>query len=95
MKVLPDNNFFTRRWRGQTALSVMLWRDMLSIGTLTMTILALATIAMEGHIGLAVVLNFSPLPYNLFLVLALWRAPGFNAFSAVVASGWFALMIVL
>lgn len=98
MKVLHDNNFFTRRWRGQVPLNVILWRDMLSIGTLinlVMTILALATIAMEGHIGLAVVLHFAPLPYNIFLVLAIWRTPGFNAFSAVVSAGWLAMMTLL
>ena len=98
MKVLPDNHFFSRRWRGQVAWNVLLWRDILSIGTLinlTMTVLALAAFAVEAPIGLALVLNFSPLPYNTFLLLALWRAPGFNTFSAVVAAVWFTMMIVL
>ena len=38
------DNYFSRRWRGQVPLAVLLWRDMLGVGTLinlTGTMLAL------------------------------------------------------
>ena len=63
-------NFFSRRWRGQVPWPVLLWRDMLGVGTvvnLTATILALAVMVQDGPDGLAVALHLLPMPYNGFL----------------------------
>ncbi|QIB64358.1 hypothetical protein [Kineobactrum salinum] len=91
-------NFFASRWRGQVPLRVMLWRDMLGTGTLinlVMTFLALIAIVLDAHIGLAVALHFAPLPYNIFLFAAIWRAPRLNAFTATISAGWLAAMTLL
>jgi len=71
---------------------------MLGIGTLinlAMTFSALIAIVLDAHIGLAVALHFAPLPYNIFLFAAIWRAPGLNAFTAVISAGWLAAMTLL
>lgn len=85
------NQYFSRRWHGQVPLAKILWRDMLGVGTLVnliATILALAAIIQGAHAGVAVALHFAPMPYNLFLFAALWRAPDRNFFTTVIAAGW-------
>jgi hypothetical protein len=88
-------NFFSRRWRGQVPLPVLLWRDMLGVGTvvnLTATILALAVMVQDGPDGLAVALHFLPMPYNVFLFAALWRMPDRNTLASLIAGGWLVAM---
>jgi len=48
----------------------------------------LAAIIQGAHAGVAVALHFAPMPYNLFLFAALWRAPDRNFFATVIAAGW-------
>ena len=95
---MPSDNFFSRRWHGQIPLPVLLWRDMLGVGTLvnlTATFLALVALIQGAHFGLAVALHFAPMPYNLFLFAALWRAPNLSILAAVIAAGWLAAMTFL
>lgn len=87
--------FFSRRWRGQVPLPVLLWRDMLGVGTvvnLTATILALAVMVQDGPDGLAVALHFLPMPYNVFLFAALWRMPDRNTLASLIAGVWLVAM---
>lgn len=73
----PDG-FFRSRWRGEVPQRVLFWRDMVVVGTLInllATGVALAIAVADGHIALAAGVHFSPLPYNLFLVAAVWRLP--------------------
>lgn len=91
MKAAYSGNHFSRRWRGQVPLAVLLWRDMLGVGTvvnLIATILALAAIIQGAHAGLAVALHFAPMPYNLFLFAVIWRAPDRNLLTTVIAASW-------
>jgi hypothetical protein len=76
-------------------LAVLLWRDMLGVGTvvnLIATILALTAIIQGAHAGLAVALHFAPMPYNLFLFAAFWRAPDRNFFTTAIAAGWLVIV---
>lgn len=98
MKAMFSGNYFARRWHGQVPLAVLLWRDMLGVGTvinLIATILALAAIIQGAHAGLAVALHFAPMPYNLFLFTAIWRAPDRNLATSVVAAGWLAVVTLI
>ena len=92
------DNFFSRRWRGQVPLTVLLWRDMLGVGTVlnfTATIVALAVMVLDGHDVLAVALHFLPMPYNVFLCVALWRMPHRNTLASLIAGGWLFAMTLL
>lgn len=92
------DNYFSRRWRGQVPLTVLLWRDMLGVGTvvnLTATVLALILILQDAPAWLAVALHLLPLPYNFFLCAALWRRPDRNAFTSLVAAGWLVAMTLV
>lgn len=71
-------SFLARRWRGEVPVLTLFWRDTLLVGSIVnvlATFVALAIVSQDGPAGLAAVLHFLPLPYNLFLVAALWRAP--------------------
>lgn len=94
----PAPSFLAARWQGQVALGTLLWRDMLGVGTV------LNLLASVGALGLAaagaggawaVALHFAPVPYNLFLFLALWRRPDRPAWAAALAAVWVALMTVV
>jgi hypothetical protein len=90
--------FFHLRWHGQVPLAVLLWRDMVWIGTLVnlgATFLALVALAQGAHSGLAAALHFAPLPYNIFLLAAVLRLPAGNTFATTIAVVWFIVMLVL
>jgi hypothetical protein len=92
------DNYFSRRWRGQVPLTVLLWRDMLGVGTvmnLTATILALAVIMQDAPDWLAVALHFLPMPYNFFLCAALWRMPDRNPLATLISAGWLVAMTLV
>jgi hypothetical protein len=90
--------FFARRWRGDVAAAPLFWRDMLAVGTvinLLISFVALMLAAQGAPTSLAVLVHFLPLPYNLFLVVALWRLPGRSQALALLALGWLALVTIL
>ena len=89
--------FFSRRWRGDVPLSRVFWRDMLGVGTfinLLVSVIALILAARGLDLRMAVALHFSPLPYNLFLCMVLWRSPHRTALVSSCAFIWLALMTV-
>lgn len=98
MDDITEGNFFSRRWRGRVAPAQLLWRDMIGVGTLinlVATLLALIAVTQDAPAGLAVALHFAPMPYNLFLVGALWRTPGRNEFALGLAAAWLLIVIVI
>jgi hypothetical protein len=90
--------FFARRWRGEIPLRVLLWRDMLAVGSvinLLASFAALALAALHMDLRLAFAVHLAPMPYNLFLVIALWRSPQRDALASVIALAWLAAMTVV
>jgi hypothetical protein len=90
--------FFSRRWQGQVPLSRLLWRDMIGIGTfinMLVSVAALILMAQRVDMRMAVALHFSPMAYNLFLALAVWRSPQCTPLTSAVAFAWFVLMAVV
>jgi hypothetical protein len=95
---MTPGNYFSRRWQGQVPVATLFWRDMLGVGTLinlTTTALALAMIINGIHAGFAVALHFLPLPFNLFLLAALNRAPDRNTLLMTIAVAWFVVMMLI
>ena len=69
--------FFAARWRGDVPLQRLLWRDMLLVGTsinLATTLVALFAWALGGLTAVGFAIHFAPLPYNAFLLCAVWRS---------------------
>lgn len=68
--------FFAPRWRGEVPFPRLFVTDMLVIGTLInilSTVAAVLLLGAEIPDWLAVTVHFLPLPYNIFIFLAVWR----------------------
>jgi hypothetical protein len=96
-------SFFASRWRGEAPLDRLFWRDMVLFGTLlNLATTAAALVLLELKFPLPVVLavHLSPLPYNIFLLAAVWRtadAAG-NVKAAFFRSGallWFVAATII
>ena len=96
---MPDQfktGYFTTRWNGQVPPGTLVWRDMLVVGTLVnaMTgLVSLILLARGVHSGAWAALHLILLPYNLFLLLAIWRTAVNDRFLRLLAACWFSLML--
>ncbi|OHV67709.1 hypothetical protein LCM4577_24925 [Mesorhizobium sp. LCM 4577] len=69
-------DFFRARWRGEAPLDQLFWRDMLLVGTIlnvTSSALALILLGFKLPLWLVLAVHFLPVPYNIFLTIAVWR----------------------
>jgi hypothetical protein len=90
--------FFARRWRGEVPLRTVFWRDMLGVGTainVGMTFAALIAASQGAPSWLAVAIHLAPMPYNLFLLVAVVRSAPPSQLAAGVGLAWVALMTVV
>jgi len=92
------DGFFSSRWRGEVYQGTLFWRDILLIGSVVNLFggfVALMIAAQGGDTWLAVAVHLASLPYNVFLVLALWRTPGRNDLMAWTSLFWLGAVTVL
>lgn len=57
-------------------LDRLFWRDMLLVGTaisLASSVLALVLLGLKLPLWLVLTVHFLPVPYNIFLTIAVWR----------------------
>lgn len=95
--------FFRARWRGAAPLGLLFWRDMAVVGTavnVAATLLAVALLGAGASLPLVLAVHFLPLPYNIFLFVAVWRsagrAAGWAAHAApLAAAAWLVLAAVI
>lgn len=76
----------------------LFWRDMLLIGTglnLLMTGVALALLSQGAPLPWVLFAHLLPLPYNLFIVSAIWRAPQRPALVLGASVCWFILFVLI
>ena len=69
-------SFFLPRWRGEVPLGQLLWQDAVIYGTainIATTLVALLLFARDAPIAVATLVWFSPVPYNIFLFIAIWK----------------------
>ena len=89
--------FFSDRWHAKVTFRQLFWLDMLAVGSvinLFASFAALMVVALMKEPKLALVLHFSPLPYNAFLLAAVWRFPAVTPAGRLGASAWFVVMSV-
>jgi hypothetical protein len=78
--------------------AVLLWRDMLGVGTLinlAVTFAALFMLSQGADLAIAAAVHFSPAPYNVFLVAAFWRSPQRTSITAAIAVAWLCLVTLV
>lgn len=91
-------SFIGKRWHGEASLSRLYCRDMLIVGSvinLLTGFVALMIAAQGGNLGVAAIVHFLCLPYNVFLVLALWRTPRCSRFMAWTSLIWLGTVTVI
>ncbi|MBN9220978.1 MAG: hypothetical protein J0I79_23785 [Mesorhizobium sp.] len=72
-------DFFRSRWLGLTPIDRLFWRDMMLVATvisIASSAVALILLGLKMPLGLVLAVHFSPVPYNLFLTLSVWRTVG-------------------
>lgn len=95
--------YLRERSQDRVPIKVLLWRDMFVCGTvINLSFLGLAILIVQlGYPDwLAVVVAFVPIPFNIFLWSAVWRAaaqvPGIAAWIArTLGTGWLAMTVVV
>ena len=98
MRKLHAAGFIGSRWRGETSLAVLYWRDMLAVGSIInlFTGFAALMLAAQGvDLLIAAAVHFAVLPYNVFLVIALWRTPQCTRTMAWTSLVWLGAVTVL
>ncbi|CDX25288.1 conserved hypothetical protein [Mesorhizobium sp. ORS 3324] len=96
-------DFFKSRWQGKTPLDRLFWRDMLLVGTavnIASSGLALVLLGLKLPLWLVLTVHFLPVPYNIFLTIAVWRTAektgGFKAQLVMLGSAlWLIATAVL
>jgi hypothetical protein len=95
--------YFRALWAGTEPLHRVVISDLLIGGTLINVVafaLALALFALGAPRWLGVAVFFSPQPFNLFLVAAVWRTAsvsgsGFAWPARILALAWFGCMVFI
>jgi len=90
--------FITKRWHGRIGWRTLFWRDLLLIGTglnLLMTGTALALLSQDAPMHWVLLAHLLPLPYNLLIVSAIWRARRRPAVVLGVSVFWLLLFIAV
>ncbi len=98
MDTARSAGFWRSRWRGQAPLGTLYGRDMLVVGSfinLLTGFAALMLVAQGGKLWLAAVVHFACVPYNAFLVLALWRTPRCSQLMRWTSLVWLGVMTLL
>jgi hypothetical protein len=83
--------FFLARWRGRVPLGRLFWRDMLLVGSAINVASALAALMLLAHgasMAVGAGVHFAPVPYNLFLFAAVWRASQRKPATRACAGCW-------
>jgi hypothetical protein len=69
-------SFFVRRWRREVPLGLLFWRDMFIVGSalnLATAFAGLMALGFKADLWVAMIVFHAPLPYNFFIVGAIWR----------------------
>lgn len=73
----PAGGFFAARWRGAVSLERIFFLDMLLVATilnLATCFASLMAFGFKAPAWAALAIYLAPLPYNIFLMLCVWRA---------------------
>lgn len=90
--------YLGRRWRGETSLTRLYWLDMMGVGSFLNVFTgfgALMLAAQGADVRIAAAMHFAMLPYNTFLVVALWRMPQCSKAMAWTSVLWWVVMTLI
>ncbi|PTE06734.1 hypothetical protein [Mesorhizobium helmanticense] len=95
-------SFFRSRWHGPAPLDRLFWRDLVVVGTainVAASVLALILLGLKLPLALVLAVHFAPVPYNIFLTLAVWRSAersgGFKASLMMIGAVLWLILVVV
>ena len=94
----PVYGYFGRRWHAQVAWQTLFWRDMVLVATVTnlfMGFLALVLLSQKVDSVWVLAVHFALLPYNLFLLAAVWRWPALSSTVKWAAGAWLVMTLIV
>lgn len=74
--VVRSSGFFASRWRREVPLGRLIWLDMALVGSVLNVAAAFAglmALGFKAGLPVSLAIMHAPLPYNIFLVAAIWR----------------------
>lgn len=90
--------YFAVRWRGLIPPGTLFWWDMVVIGTLVNAVAGLVSLILLArgvHNGMWGAFYVLLIPYNLFLLLSVWRTARDSTTIRSLATCWFACTLIL
>lgn len=94
----PVLGFVRSRWQGDISLCRLFWWDTLAVATLINACVAMFSMILlakgMANGGLWFLLHLILLPYNLFLVMAVWRHEKSQDILRLATLGWLGLTLV-
>lgn len=93
-----NRGYFASRWNGHVSRASLFWWDMVVVGTLVNIVAGLLSLILlvEGvHGGVWAALHLLLVPYNLFLLVAVWRRSVDAAVLRALAVCWFGVMLLV
>jgi hypothetical protein len=97
-------NHIASIWRGEVSLVRVFWEYAIGWGTLInllCTGAALVVFIKDGPVWLGLLIHFAAIPYNVLMVVSVWRAAAreantnFSNFARLAIPAWFLIMLVL
>lgn len=91
-------DYFGERWRGKVALSRLFWFDMLLMATalnMLFVFISLVMLAKRVEWPWVIAVQTVILPYNAFLVSAVWRHAKTKAWMRAASASWLLVLIAV
>lgn len=94
----PVLAFVRSRWHGNISLRRLFWWDTLAVATLVNAVVAMFSLILLAKgladTGMWALLHLILLPYNLFLVMAVWRHAQSGSRQRFVTLGWLGATLI-
>lgn len=93
-----ESGFFASRWHAEVELRVLLWRDVLVVGTLINLVAGFSgfiMLSLNVDAAWALSVYLAPLPYNVFLLLSVWRSKQCTPLVSLIATAWFVAVLII
>jgi hypothetical protein len=97
-------NHIASLWRGEVSLARVFWEYAIGWGTLINLLCTGAVLIVflkDGPAWLGLLIHFAAIPYNIVMVVSVWRAAAhehhksFSSFVRLAIPAWFLIMLVI
>lgn len=92
------SGYFASRWNGHVPPGTLFWWDMVIVGTLVNMVAGLVSLILLAkgvHGGIWAAFHLLLVPYNLFLLVTVWRTAADRAVLRALAVCWFGFTLLV